>query len=62
MLFGITKHGIAEFAPSGYESDMPAFEGVLTDEEIAAVLAYIKSRWRPDVRVQQERLASQANQ
>ena len=29
----------------GYESDMPAFEGILSDDEIVAVLAYIKSTW-----------------
>jgi mono/diheme cytochrome c family protein len=28
-----------------YQSDMPAFEGVLTDEEIRAVLAFLKSTW-----------------
>jgi len=43
-LFLITKKGLAAIVP-GYESDMPAFEGVLTDREINAVLAYIKSTW-----------------
>lgn len=43
VLFGIIKQGVAAFAPSGYESDMPAFGGVLTDEEIWAVLAYLKA-------------------
>ncbi|MBM9595026.1 c-type cytochrome [Roseitranquillus sediminis] len=43
-LFTITKLGVGGVVP-GYESDMPAFEGVLTDEEIRAVLAYIKSTW-----------------
>lgn len=61
-LFGITKHGIAAFAPPGYQSDMPAFDGKLTDEDIAAVLAYIKSQWPPDVRARQERINSQANE
>lgn len=45
-LFTITKGGLAAIAPN-YESDMPAFESKLSDEEIAAVLAYIKSTW-PD--------------
>jgi mono/diheme cytochrome c family protein len=46
VLFRITKHGVAKAANlPGYESDMPAFEGVLTDEEIVAVLSFIKSRW-----------------
>tara|TARA_R110000751_G_scaffold43895_8_gene100918 strand:- start:5137 stop:5622 length:486 start_codon:yes stop_codon:yes gene_type:complete len=46
QLFTITKLGVGGVVP-GYESDMPAFEGVLTDEEIRAVLAFIKSTW-PD--------------
>lgn len=45
-LFAITKLGVGGVVP-GYESDMPAFEGVLTDEEIRAVLAFVKSTW-PD--------------
>ena len=44
QLFTITKHGVEAVVP-GYESDMPAFEGVLSDAEIRAVLAYIKSTW-----------------
>jgi len=49
VLFGITKDGLVpgKYAPKGYQSDMPAFGGVLTDEEIWAVLAYIKSTWPP---------------
>lgn len=56
VLFGITKQGVAAFAPSGYESDMPAFGGVLTDEEIWAVLAYLKSSWPPEIQVRQSAL------
>lgn len=29
----------------GYESNMPGFAGLLSDEEIRAVLAFIKSTW-----------------
>ena len=32
-------------APEGYQSDMPGFEAVLTDEQIALILGYIKSTW-----------------
>ena len=47
VLFGITKEGLVPpFAPQGYESDMQAFGGTLSDEEIWAVLAYIKSHWK----------------
>lgn len=45
QLFAITKYGIGRFAPPGYRSAMPAFEEVLTDAEIWAALAYIKSHW-----------------
>jgi mono/diheme cytochrome c family protein len=44
QLFQMTKHGMSAIVP-GYASDMPAFAGILTDKEIVAVLAYIKSRW-----------------
>lgn len=44
QLFTIVKLGLHAIAP-GYESDMPAFEGVLTDAEIREVLAYIRSTW-----------------
>jgi mono/diheme cytochrome c family protein len=50
VLFGITKHGLVPpYAPAGYQSDMPAFAGTLSDAEISAVLAYIGSRWSNDV-------------
>jgi mono/diheme cytochrome c family protein len=50
VLFGITKHGLVPpYAPAGYESDMPAFRGTLSDEEIRAVLAFIRTRWSSDV-------------
>ena len=50
VLFEITRDGIAAHAPKGYESDMPAFNRTLSDAEIWAVLAYIKSRWPADIR------------
>ena len=51
VLFGITKRGLVPpYAPPGYESDMPAFAGKLSDDEIRAVLAYIGSHWSADVR------------
>ncbi|HRO57575.1 MAG TPA: cytochrome c [Burkholderiaceae bacterium] len=50
MLFSIVKDGIVKNAPPGYESDMPAYAGVLPDNDIRAVLSYIKSRWPEDIR------------
>src|SRR4051812_44995289 len=47
VLFSIVKNGLVPSnAPPGYESDMPAFGGKLSDTEIRNVLAYIESRWR----------------
>lgn len=43
-LFTITKLGVGAVVP-GYESNMPVFDGVLSDAEIAAALAWIKSTW-----------------
>lgn len=46
VLFEITKNGLVPpYAPQGYASDMPAYGGRLSDEEIWAVLAYLKSHW-----------------
>jgi mono/diheme cytochrome c family protein len=55
VLFGITKHGLVpgKYAPPAYQSDMPAFSGKLDDEEIWAVLAYIKSSWPEGARKSQ---------
>src|SRR5919109_872952 len=58
VLFEITKKGPSALVGSDYESDMPAFDGVLTDEQIRAVLAFIKSTWPERERRFQE-LASQ---
>ena len=50
VLFGITQRGLVPpYAPPNYASDMPAFGGKLTDDEIWSVLAYIKSRWPREV-------------
>ena len=46
VLFGITKHGMKDYAPPGYQSDMPAFGSVLTDDEIWAVLSFIAIHWK----------------
>lgn len=54
-LFGIIKKGITAYAPPGYESDMPVFAGTLPDDQIWAVLAYIKRSWPPNIRKEQQR-------
>ena len=51
LLIDMVKNGLVpgRTAPPGYESDMPAYAGILTDDEIVAVIAYIKSTWPPKV-------------
>lgn len=50
VLFEITKYGVGRFAGPGHLSDMPAFDGRLSDDEIRAVLLYIRSRWPEEIR------------
>lgn len=59
MLFGIVKegYGTGRFGPPGYQSDMPAYGGTLSDGDIVAVLAYIKSTWPAQQREHQARLS-----
>ncbi|GLR82267.1 c-type cytochrome [Azospirillum oryzae] len=59
-LFRITKQGIAAFAPPGYSSDMPAFGGKLSDADIWAVLAFIKSSWPEDIRRRHAAMSEQS--
>ena len=50
VLVAIVKNGLVPpYATPGYESDMPAFGGKLTDEDIWAVLAFLKSHWSQEV-------------
>jgi len=57
VLFATTKFGGQATAPPDYPSKMPAFSGVLSDDEIRAVLAFIKSRWPPEIRRLQEEIS-----
>lgn len=60
QLFALTKYGPQALVGGGYESDMPAYEGVLSDREIRAVLAYIKSRWPEEIRARQAEITRRA--
>ena len=54
QLFRLTKFGLAPpLAPEGYRSEMPAFGSILSDKQIWAVLAYIKSQWPVAIRLRQ---------
>ena len=57
VLFKLTKYGLAAYLKQpDYKSNMPAYEDVLTDDEINAVLSFIKSRWSPEMREHQGNL------
>ncbi len=60
VLFDITKGGVQAHAPVDYQSDMPAFGGILEDRDIWATLSYIKSRWPKQI--QQKHDAVNRNQ
>jgi mono/diheme cytochrome c family protein len=60
VLFGIVKNGLVPpYAPPGYASDMPAFGSTWPDDDIRAVLAFVESRWPPEVwRMRDEMIGS----
>lgn len=64
VLIEIVKNGLVpgKTAPEGYESDMPAYGKVLSEGEIMAVLAYIKSTWPAQALEQQKTVTLQRNQ
>jgi mono/diheme cytochrome c family protein len=55
-LFQMTKYGRFPGVPKTVHSYMPAFEKRLTDQQILAVLAFIKARWPLGIRVSQSLL------
>ena len=57
LLFRITKYGVgAAINDASYKSSMPAFESTLSDDEIVAVLSWIKSTWPPSVRAHNDEI------
>ena len=57
LLVRLTKYGLPKMINGQpYETDMPAFEEVLSDEEIIASLSYVKSRWPRPVRDRHDQL------
>lgn len=56
-LFWIVKLGVGEMiGDRNYQSNMPAYGGQLTDDEIVAVLSYIKRQWPEAIRQQHDAL------
>ncbi|WP_419903329.1 c-type cytochrome [Kiloniella sp.] len=62
VLLQITKHGGASVAPEGFISRMPAFGESLSNEEISATLAFIKSQWPQEIRMRQQLITTKADQ
>jgi len=56
QLFMLVKYGPAALAADDYQSAMTGYEGILTDEEIVAVLAYIKRQWPAEIRERHDQL------
>ncbi len=55
LLVAITKYGVAEAADlEDYRSAMPAFDDVLDDGEIEAVIDWIASTWPIEIRTRWE--------
>lgn len=48
-LFAITKFGTEAIVGGSYKSRMAGYQDVLSDADILAVLAYIKSTWSADI-------------
>jgi hypothetical protein len=61
QLFDITKQGGQALAPADFKSNMPPFGDTLSDAEIWAVLAYIKSRWPDQIRQRQAEINRRAS-
>jgi mono/diheme cytochrome c family protein len=59
ILFRLVKDGLAVVVGGGYQSDMPGFAGTLSDDEISAVLGYIKSTWPERERSYQAAISAQ---
>ena len=54
VLFNMTKRGAAASGGYMYKTDMAPYAEILSDDEIWAVLAYIKSTWPAAIQRRQE--------
>ena len=53
LLFNYIKYGGQDLMADGIKSGMPAFGNVLNNNDIWAVLTYIKSQWSPKIQALQ---------
>lgn len=61
QLFQITKFGTETLVGDGYKSNMGGFGDILSDEEIHAVLAFIKSTWPSRIIERHDQMDAAAN-
>ena len=63
QLFAITKQGLAQLIDQpDYRTAMPIYGGVLSDDEIVAVLSWIKAQWPPEIRRRHDEINVQYRQ
>ena len=60
-LFLMTKYGIEKMIGKTYPNNMPAYEDELSDDEIIAVLSFIKSTWSITVKQQHDQINARSN-
>ncbi len=52
-LFHLIKFSVLDQAGPGYQTDMPAWDGKLSDDDIRAVVVFVKSTWPAGVQAAQ---------
>ena len=61
LLFNITKFGVASvIGDPNYKTAMPAYGATLNDQDIVAVLSWIKSQWPEEMRKQHGQMNEEA--
>jgi len=58
QLFMITKHGTAALVGPSYKTDMMGFGDQLSDDQIIAVLAFIKSTWPEKIQARHDQMST----
>jgi len=60
QLFAITKYGLAKLIKQpDYQTNMPIYDGVLSDSEINAVLSWIKAQWPKEIQARHDQVNAQ---
>jgi mono/diheme cytochrome c family protein len=60
QLFNMVKFGLQHYAGPDYKTNMPKFERSLSDEQIIAVLSFIKSTWPEEIRAKHDEINRKA--